>query len=44
MAAPSKIKSGTIKAILKHAEDGYPNEVCGVVVSHQRVWRNTFVV
>lgn len=32
MAAPSKIKSGTINAILKHAKDGYPNEICGVVV------------
>lgn len=27
-----KLKSGTIKSILKHAEEGYPNEICGVVV------------
>jgi proteasome lid subunit RPN8/RPN11 len=29
---PKKLKSKTIKAILKHAEDGYPEEICGVVV------------
>lgn len=29
---PDKLKSGTINAILKHAEQGYPEEVCGVVV------------
>jgi proteasome lid subunit RPN8/RPN11 len=29
---PSKLKQKTINAILKHAESGYPEEVCGVVV------------
>lgn len=29
---PAKLKSSTINAILKHAEQGYPEEVCGVVV------------
>lgn len=29
---PKKLKAKTIKAILKHAEAGYPNEICGVVV------------
>lgn len=29
---PKKLKSKTIKDILKHAEEGYPNEICGVVV------------
>ncbi|ANA49266.1 hydrolase Nlp/P60 [Pseudomonas phage phiPMW] len=29
---PKKLKAKTIKAIKKHAEQGYPNEVCGVVV------------
>lgn len=32
IVAPKKLKSGTIKSILKHAEEGYPNEICGVVV------------
>ena len=32
IVAPKKLKSGTIKAILKHAETGYPEEVCGVVI------------
>lgn len=31
-AAPKKLKAKTIKDILKHAEEGYPEEVCGVVV------------
>lgn len=29
---PKKLKAKTIKAMKKHAEDGYPREVCGVVV------------
>lgn len=29
---PKKLKSKTIKEILKHAEEGYPNEICGVVL------------
>lgn len=29
---PKKLKVKTIKEILKHAEEGYPNEICGVVV------------
>jgi len=29
---PKKLKDKTIKAIMKHAQEGYPNEVCGVVV------------
>lgn len=29
---PKKLKTKTIKAILKHAEDDYPRESCGVVV------------
>lgn len=29
---PKKLKASTIKQILKHAENGYPAEVCGVVV------------
>lgn len=29
---PKKLKEKTIKDILKHAEEGYPKEVCGVVV------------
>ena len=32
VVAPKNIKSGTIKSIPKHAEEGYPNEVCGVVI------------
>lgn len=32
IVAPKKLKSGTIKSILKHAEQDYPNEACGVVV------------
>ena len=29
---PKKLKNQTIKAILKHAESGYPEEVCGLIV------------
>lgn len=29
---PKKLKAKTIKEILLHAENGYPNEICGVVV------------
>lgn len=32
MKAPKKLKVATIKSIMKHAEEGYPEEVCGVVV------------
>lgn len=32
IVAPKKLKSGTIKSILKHASEGYPNEICGVIV------------
>lgn len=32
IVVPKNLKSGTIKSILKHAEVGYPEEVCGVVV------------
>lgn len=32
MNIPESLKQGTIKNILKHAEEGYPSEVCGVVV------------
>lgn len=31
---PKKLKTKTINAILKHAEDDYPNEACGVVVKN----------
>lgn len=29
---PKKLKAKTMKAIMKHAEEGYPKEICGVVV------------
>lgn len=29
---PEKLKAKTVKEILKHAEEGYPKEICGVVV------------
>lgn len=29
---PKKLKASTIKKILRHAENGYPAEICGVVV------------
>lgn len=29
---PEKLKAKTIKDIMKHAESGYPKEICGVVV------------
>jgi len=29
---PKKLKAKTIKEIMTHAKEGYPNEVCGVVV------------
>lgn len=29
---PKKLKASTIKQMLKHAENGYPREICGVVV------------
>lgn len=29
---PKKLKAKTIKDIMKHAEEGYPEEICGVVV------------
>lgn len=32
MSIPNKLKPSTIKEILKHAEEGYPEEICGVVV------------
>lgn len=32
MEIPLELKQSTIKAILKHAESGYPEEICGVVV------------
>lgn len=34
---PKKLKSKTIKEILTHAEEGYPNEICGVVVMSGKV-------
>lgn len=30
---PKKLKSKTLKDIMAHAQEGYPNEICGVVVS-----------
>lgn len=33
MDIPKELKAATIKAILKHAESGYPEEICGVVVN-----------
>lgn len=32
MEIPTELKQSTIKSILKHAESGYPEEICGVVV------------
>lgn len=32
MTIPERLQTKTIKDILKHAEQGYPNEICGVVV------------
>lgn len=32
MNVPEELKQVTIKAILKHAKEGYPEEVCGVIV------------
>lgn len=32
MKSPKEIKKKTLKQVLKHAEEGYPNEICGVVV------------
>lgn len=29
---PKKLKRATVNAILKHAKEGYPEEICGVVV------------
>lgn len=34
---PTKLKAKTIKDIMKHAEEGYPNEICGVVVVSGKV-------
>lgn len=33
---PKKLKDKTIKAIMKHAEFGYPNEICGLVVMTEK--------
>lgn len=33
---PERLLENTVKAILKHAEDGYPEEICGVVVVDER--------
>lgn len=30
---PEQLQDSTVRAILKHAEEGYPEEICGVVVS-----------
>lgn len=32
MIIPKKLKAKTMKDIMSHAEEGYPNEICGVVV------------
>lgn len=34
---PKKLKEKTIKDILKHAEEGYPHEICGVVIVKDKV-------
>lgn len=33
---PKKLKQSTIKQIMKHAEEGYPQEICGVVVMTEK--------
>lgn len=34
MRVPKTLKQATIKQILKHAEEGYPKEICGVIVTN----------
>lgn len=36
MDIPSELKQSTIKSILKHAESGYPEEICGVIVMTEK--------
>lgn len=36
MDIPTQLKDKTIRAILKHAESGYPQEICGVVVMTEK--------
>lgn len=38
---PKQLKQATIKAILNHAEQGYPKEICGVIVMSGR--KETYV-
>lgn len=37
MDIPSELNQATIKSILKHAEVGYPEEICGVIVNVEGV-------
>lgn len=34
MKIPKRLKQSTINKILKHAEEGYPNEICGLIVTN----------